>query len=262
MSTTTRISSLLLASLAVVACNPCATETPIATGIGDFTEVCWITTDAADDTGASDSSASDSYSSGVTSDICEPDPATEPTCDADPQPGKFWGVCNIDDGGCDEGFCRTTDLGSICMPACDDCGCVVPGCFGGTCEVTGACVPACDGADDVCPGAGMICDVEAGQCVWPAIDVCEPGVGELYGPCDDTGGCLGELQCDLGADASICVEKCVGAFLCAAELCGAPSPAPKCQPGGLCGSHCDDAVGCDPGQVCDAASSVCMWPNK
>lgn len=233
----------VLAALLLSACTPCDQVAAIPGNLDDLAAVCWITTDAADDTGTTGTDT-DVTGGG----LCEQ------------APGLVWGPCN-DAGSCDAGpgtFCIQGQIGNICAPACDDGGCPDLGCeMAGECLPTGACVPDCT-SDADCT-VGMVCDSAIGVCVWPTDD-CAPALSELWGPCPD-GSCKEGLCTSGPGGETLCVPSCVDGVACTPSECGPPSPAPICQTSGLCGYACDLDHPCDDGQACVSQGpiSVCMW---
>ena len=255
MNLHTIATTIALACIAITACgDPCLPT------INADTLIIPPADDCKADTSGDVSSSGASSSGGA----CEPPPvqADAPTCASVPQPGNLWGPCI--EGACNEGFCRETGMGSLCMATCDGCGCEVFDCFGGTCLDDGECAPHCDVATAQCPAPGMLCDTDAQLCVYPSAPTCMVPAGEAYGPCGPGWTCADGLACNISDDAksSMCVPGDCTNVWCNNGPCQTNTP--TCQTSSLCAYVCDDVSDCIDGQVCakNGAKSFCQWPQQ
>jgi len=191
-----------------------------------------------------------------------------PFCAGVPEAGEAWGPC-INGTDCTEGECKTTALGNVCLNECDgiECVCKTPKCFGGSCD-DGACIPACKDSTP-CGPLGMVCDADAGHCVYPNVNppapACQPPVGTAWAPCAGWG-CDDGLVCVHNNYASICAPdfNSVGG-LCPVDLCMPTFPQIVTIDAEtiVCGNPCNDDAQCHSGQVCGKSKtqSICVWPD-
>lgn len=251
----------LILSMVAACGDPCLPTINADTLVEPAEEACLMSTGAGSTSGTS---AADSTATGAV----ECPGFGSVACGTVPSNGDAWGPCL--EGACapGQGECLATGLGDICVPACGDCGCpdFEATCDNGTCTVDAApvCVPGCVAVGDPCPLPGMTCDPSVKACVYVQQAPACPGAGEQWGPCAPGGACVDGLTCINSGSAWTCAPACNGMACDEPSACASPAANLTCNANGptmACGYECIDASACAPGQVCDPAFSLCMWPQ-
>lgn len=196
---------------------------------------------------------------------------------------QLWSVCDAGEAECanGDGICRQTEAGRICAPKCANLNdCNAPGGLMNECSegapaacVEGSCQTPCSWNGDCWGVDGMVCDIDAGECVWPwTLNPAPPpepvygcGIGEMFGACDLNTPCADGLTCmmffDGTQDFGVCSPSCATCDADpAATICGAQigTPTPTCDVSGICKIACDEPWDCVGGAVC--ISGMCAWP--